>query len=176
MLRLAAVLFLGLACASECGARYIESDPIGLRGGSNTYTYVGAQPLRLMDAFGLKSRVCCRQLDDSIARYSSVYDPRHCYVETDNAGGHHTFGLMGGPLSEGYAFGVGQTLMDNIGFDFGGNCREWTDECTTDKCVKDTATSYPNPSEYGITKSNSNTYAGTISRKCGLKRPIGSFS
>jgi hypothetical protein len=129
-----------------------------------------------MDAFGLKSRVCCRQLDDSIARYSSVYDPRHCYVETDNAGGHHTFGLMGGPLSEGYAFGVGQTLMDNIGFDFGGNCGEWTDECTTDKCVKDTATSYPNPSEYGITKSNSNTYAGTISRKCGLKRPIGSFS
>jgi RHS repeat-associated protein len=32
--------------------RYIESDPIGLRAGLNTYAYVGARPLQLVDRLG----------------------------------------------------------------------------------------------------------------------------
>lgn len=35
--------------------RYIESDPIGLRGGANTYSYVGANSLAGVDMYGLQS-------------------------------------------------------------------------------------------------------------------------
>jgi RHS repeat-associated protein len=56
--------------------RYIESDPIGLKAGLNTYAYVAGNPFSYFDLDGLKVRLICRPVDGPIVR--SVYD--HCFV------------------------------------------------------------------------------------------------
>ena len=142
--------------------RYIESDPIGLRGGINTYGYVSARPLTLIDRLGLKSHVCCRGIPvtGNIAG--------HCYLETQN-GTRTTFGLFGGP-GTGMAPGVGQTFIDRR-FDAGGSCGDWNEDCGTDDCVKNAAGNYPNPSSYDLGGPNSNTFASNVASKCKLKGP-----
>jgi len=63
----------------------------------------------------------------------------------------------------------------NNSFDRGGTCGEWTkNDCmfNVDKCVKEQAYAYNDPSEYRATTGpNSNTFAGTIARSCKLKKP-----
>lgn len=51
--------------------RYVESDPIGLKGGINTYAYANGDPLGRKDPFGLSYSVWCA-LDP---RNPDCYDP-----------------------------------------------------------------------------------------------------
>ena len=61
-------------------ARYIESDPIGLKGGVNTFTYVGDNPLTRTDRLGLAWSCSCQsskeggannaQMTAKLCRYS----------------------------------------------------------------------------------------------------------
>lgn len=49
----AVALIIPLVFANAASARYVESDPIGLKGGVNTYAYVGSRPLNYVDPSGL---------------------------------------------------------------------------------------------------------------------------
>jgi RHS repeat-associated protein len=60
--------------------RYGESDPVGLRGGTNTYVYVLGRPLRDVDVFGLSVWICNREVQGFPGTGN------HAYVWNDKTG------------------------------------------------------------------------------------------
>jgi len=158
--------------------RYREPDPLGIANVASfsrsttpddpvrhVYAYAEANPVGRIDPEGLKSRVCCKKF---------FLGFRHCYIETVTDRGRTSCGLIGGLLSR-EQFATGQIYRDN-GFDATDvperDCGDWNESCSADGCVVQAARAYANPSRYRLARGpNSNTFAGTIARTCGLDSP-----
>jgi RHS repeat-associated protein len=69
--------------------RYLESDPIGLMGGVNTFAYVNSNPLKFFDSRGLAAQLCSRWFYPVPVPYA-----RHCFVEY-SGGGSSSYGNKG---------------------------------------------------------------------------------
>jgi hypothetical protein len=62
--------------------RYLESDPIGLGGGINTYTYGLDNPISNVDPLGLWVKTCSRWLGNAKSSATSRLNPiRHDYLD-----------------------------------------------------------------------------------------------
>jgi uncharacterized protein RhaS with RHS repeats len=72
--------------------RYSTSDPIGIRGGLNTYLYGDANPVSKTDPLGLATYMCTRNLNNLPFRFGPLY---HQYICVPDGKGGQTCGGLG---------------------------------------------------------------------------------
>lgn len=141
--------------------RYVESDPIGLKGGVNSYAYVGSNPVSNVDPLGL-SKMCCRYLDSIAGSWRGRgFGKRHCYIKADDG---NVYGLY--PQSIAWDFSLGVPRV-NDPRDRGGQCYECPAKACANQneCLRKAAEAYP-IAQYILIGVNSNTFAGYLAGSC----------
>ena len=138
---------------------YKQSDLIGLLGGVNTYAYVGADPLRMVDPLGLATYMCTRPLSGLPFQAGPLY---HQFICVGTASGGFT---CGGLVPSGSMFdSPGVVASDK----FKESCQlvQNDDDCV-ENCIK--STFGKSPPNYSVNLSrgeNCQTYANAAVTDC----------
>lgn len=121
--------------------RYIQSDPIGLAGGINTYAYALGQPTKLMDPLGLSTYVCKRPLGGPPGPWSPPV-VNHQYLCVDTPSGKvcgSTTASSGGALDNTFPFGPGSpgvpTSPTTDYYDPKACEKRWDDDVCIESCI-----------------------------------------
>ena len=142
--------------------RYIESDPVGIRAGLNTYIYAASSPVERTDPFGLVAQFCCRYLSSYLA--GQVFGQRHCFIKSGGGIKYELFAR----LQNNAVLGIPEspTAIDATN-NPGGECHDCpAKHCQNqEECLRKATAAYA-IGIYHILGPNSNTFAASLANSC----------